>query len=99
MSGAAAAGSAAVVGRGAPVRLGVLISGGGTNLQAIIDRIAAGVLDATVELVISSRPSAYGLKRAEAAGIKTMALSKEAYCDPLAADERIASALKDASVD
>ena len=99
MSGAAAAGSAAAVGRGAPVRLGVLISGGGTNLQAIIDRIAAGTLDATVELVISSRPSAYGLKRAEAAGIKTMALSKEAYRDPLAADERIASALKDASVD
>ena len=57
------------------IRLGVLISGSGTNLQAIIDRIAEGTLDATVELVVSSRPSAYGLKRAEAAGIQTLTLS------------------------
>ena len=60
-----------------PIRLGVLIRGSGTNLQAIIDRIAAGTLDAEVAIVISSRPGAYGLKRAEAAGIQTMTLSKE----------------------
>ena len=41
-----------------PIRLGVLISGSGSNLQALIDRIAAGTLDATIELVVSSRPSA-----------------------------------------
>ncbi len=70
-----------------PIRLGVLISGSGTNLQAIIDRIAAGALDAEVAIVISSRPSAYGLKRAEAAGIQTMSLSKEVYADPITADE------------
>lgn len=79
--------------------LGVLISGSGTNLQAIIDRMAAGTLDATIELVVSSRPSAYGLKRAEAAGIQTLTLSKEIYADPERADEVIASSLRRASVD
>ena len=82
-----------------PIRLGVLISGSGTNLQAIIDRIAAGTLDAEVAIVISSRPSAYGLKRAEAAGIQTMSLSKEVYADPITADEVIASTLVREKVD
>lgn len=82
-----------------PIRLGVLISGSGTNLQAIIDRIAAGALDAEVAIVISSRPSAYGLKRAEAAGIQTMSLSKEVYADPITADEAIASTLVREKVD
>jgi phosphoribosylglycinamide formyltransferase-1 len=81
------------------IKLGVLLSGSGTNLQAIIDRIAAGTLDATIELVVSSRPSAYGLKRAEAAGIQTMTLSKEIYADPIQADEVIAAMLKRAEVD
>lgn len=81
------------------IKLGVLLSGSGTNLQAIIDRIAQGTLDATIELVISSRSSAYGLKRAEKAGIQTMTLSKEIYADPLQADEVIAAMLKKAGVD
>lgn len=82
-----------------PLRLGVLISGSGTNLQAIIDRIAAGTLDATVELVVSSRPSALGLQRAEKAGIQTLTLSKEIYANPMAADEVIASELYQHKVD
>ena len=57
-----------------PIKLGVLLSGSGTNLQAIIDAIQAGTLDATIELVVSSRPSAYGSKRAEAAGLQTRLL-------------------------
>ena len=81
------------------IKLGVLLSGSGTNLQAIIDRIAEGTLDATIELVISSRPSAYGLKRAEEAGVQTMTLSKELYADPIAADEVIATMLRQADVD
>ena len=81
------------------IKLGVLLSGSGTNLQAIIDRIAEGTLDATIELVISSRPSAYGLKRAEKAGIQTMTMSKELYADPIMADEVIATMLKKAGVD
>lgn len=81
------------------IRLGVLISGSGTNLQAIIDAIAAGQLDASIELVISSKPEAYGLKRAEKAGIPTMALSHEVYEDAMQANEIIAGELRRAGCD
>lgn len=81
------------------LKLGVLISGSGTNLQALIDCIDNGSLDATIELVVSSRPSAQGIKRAEAAGIQTLTLSKEIYADPLTADMVIASELKRMGVD
>lgn len=53
-------------------RLVVLISGSGTNLQALIDAIAAGRLAATIALVVSNRAAAFGLKRAEQAGIPTL---------------------------
>ena len=82
-----------------PLRLGVLISGSGTNLQAIIDRIADGSLNAKIELVVSSRPSAYGLERAERAGIPTLVLTADDYADPDAADERIAGELAARKVD
>ena len=60
-----------------PLRIGVLLSGSGTNLQAIIDRIADGSLPGVeISLVVSSRPSARGLQRAEAAGLQTLTLSK-----------------------
>jgi phosphoribosylglycinamide formyltransferase-1 len=72
------------------IRLGVLLSGSGTNLQAIIDAIAAGRLDASIELVISSRPDAFGLKRAADAGIPTIALSRAVYNEQYAADQLIA---------
>lgn len=81
------------------IKLGVLISGSGTNLQAIIDAIAAKQLDASVELVVSSRPSAYGLQRAAAAGIETLSLSKESYADPILADTIIATELVQRHVD
>lgn len=76
-----------------PLPIGVLLSGSGTNLQALIDAIAAGELNAEIKLVVASRPSAYGLKRAEAAGIQTLTLSKEIYADPIQADEVIAHEL------
>jgi phosphoribosylglycinamide formyltransferase-1 len=53
-------------------RLGVLISGRGSNLQAIIDAIAAGRLDATIAVVVSNRPDAQGLERARRADIETL---------------------------
>ncbi|MDR0347509.1 MAG: phosphoribosylglycinamide formyltransferase, partial [Coriobacteriales bacterium] len=62
-----------------PTKFGVLLSGSGTNLQAIIDAIAAGTLNAEVVLVISSRPDAYGLRRAQEAGIPTIGLTREVY--------------------
>ena len=77
-----------------PLKIGVLLSGSGTNLQAMIDRIEDGTLDASIELVVSSRPDAYGLKRAERHGLQTLTLSKEIYADPIMADEVIAAELK-----
>src|SRR5262249_27179650 len=56
-------------------RLGVLISGRGSNLQSIIDAIAAGALDASIALVISNRPDAQGLLRARVAGIDALVVS------------------------
>ena len=81
------------------LKIGVLLSGNGTNLQAIIDHISNGSLDAEISLVVSSRPSAYGLKRAEAAGLQTLTLSQEIYADPFVADEVIATELVKRSVD
>ena len=56
----------------------VLISGSGSNLQAIIDRIGQG-LPARIEAVISNQPSAYGLERARLAGIETRVLDHRDY--------------------
>jgi phosphoribosylglycinamide formyltransferase 1 len=55
-------------------RLGVLISGRGTNLQALIDAVADGRLTATIAVVISNRSDAAGLERARRAGIETLVL-------------------------
>jgi phosphoribosylglycinamide formyltransferase-1 len=60
-------------------RLGVLISGRGSNLQALIDAIADGRLDATIAIVISNRADAAGLERARKAGIEAVALSHRGY--------------------
>lgn len=54
-----------------PARLTVLISGSGTNLQALIDACASGALPCNIICVISNRKSAYGLVRAQAASIPT----------------------------
>ena len=56
----------------ARLRVGVLISGRGSNLQAIIDAIEAGRLDAEIAVVISNRPKAHGLDRARAAGLEAL---------------------------
>ena len=61
-------------------KVAVLISGGGTNLQAIIDRLAAGELPhVELALVVSSRKNAGGLDRAERAGIKHIYIGKENF--------------------
>lgn len=75
------------------LKIGVLLSGSGTNLQAIIDRILAGTLDAEIVTVISSRPDAYGLVRAQEAGIPTVSLNRDIYLDPAIANEVIATEL------
>lgn len=64
-----------------PARLVVLISGNGSNLQAIIDAVSAGQLPAQVTLVISNRREAYGLQRAARAGIPTLYFPFRPYRD------------------
>ena len=54
-----------------PLALVVLISGNGSNLQAIIDACASGQINAKIKAVISNRTDAYGLERAARSGIKT----------------------------
>jgi phosphoribosylglycinamide formyltransferase-1 len=60
-------------------RIAVLISGRGSNLQALIDAVADGRLDAEIAVVVSNRPDAYGLDRARAAGIAAIAINHRAY--------------------
>jgi formyltetrahydrofolate-dependent phosphoribosylglycinamide formyltransferase len=62
-------------------RLAVFISGSGTNLQAIIDAINSGELKAQIALVISNRKAAYGLVRAEEAGLPTLYFPLKPYTD------------------
>ena len=59
--------------------LGVLISGRGSNLKAIIDAIQRGDLDATIAVVISNRADAPGLEHARRAGIETLVVSHKSY--------------------
>ena len=74
-------------------RLGVLISGRGSNLQAIIDAIAERRLDAEIAVVVSSRRDAPGLERARRAGIGTVALNHKDYDSREAFDAAIAGEL------
>jgi phosphoribosylglycinamide formyltransferase 1 len=62
-----------------PRRIGVLISGRGSNLQALIDAIAHGILIAEIAVVISNRADAGGLDRARAAGIETLVLDHRSF--------------------
>ncbi len=62
-------------------RIGVFISGGGSNLQAIIDAIEEGVISASIGLVIASREGIYGLERAKKHGIPYLVISKSKYTD------------------
>lgn len=75
-------------------RLGVLISGRGSNLQAIIDAIAERRLDAEVAVVVSNRVDAPGLDRARRAGIETVALGHRGFASREAFDTAMASELK-----
>ncbi len=79
--------------------IGVLLSGTGTNLQAIIDRIEQGALAAEIRLVLSDNSAAYGLERAKQHGISTQAIENR-RCDTREAHEyAVICALKDAGVE
>lgn len=79
---------------GAPLPVVVLISGGGTNLQAIIDR-AEEDLPIEIRAVISNRPGVYGLQRAADAGIETRVLDHTAYADRESYDRALIELIDD----
>ena len=81
-----------------PANLGVLISGRGSNLQALIEAVRAGSLDARIAVVISNKPSASGLDRARAAGIETLVIEHRAFATRDDFDRAVASALLDHGV-
>ena len=81
-------------------RIAVLVSGGGTNLQAILDAQAAGKLeDGEIVLVIASNGKAFALQRAEKAGVPAVVCSRKALGSQEAFEEAITRALKEHGVE
>lgn len=80
-------------------RLGVLISGRGSNLQAILQAIADGRLHAGVGLVIANRPDAAGLDHARAAAVPTAVIEHRAYPSRADFERALVAALRAAAVD
>ena len=78
--------------------LGVLISGRGSNLQALINAIEERRLDARIAVVISNRAEAEGLTRAAAAGIETLVIGHRAFASRAEFDSAVARQLKSRSV-
>ncbi len=79
----------------APTKIAVLVSGGGTNLQALIDAEKSGIIKSgKIELVISNKPGAYALTRAENAGIKTAVINNKEYATREAFEAEVKSVLK-----
>jgi len=78
-----------------PVNIAILASGNGTNAQAIMDKIAAGVLNARLCLVVSNRPGAGVLERARKAGVPTLLLDHTAWADRTAYDAALVSAFRE----
>ena len=82
------------------LKIGVLVSGGGTNLQAILDAIDNGVItNARVDLVISNNPGAYALERARNHGIKAECISPKDYEDREAFHKALLARLVESGVD
>lgn len=81
------------------LRLGVLASGGGTNLQAIIDRCADGSLAAEIVLVLTNVPGAGALARADKAGLATCCLDHRSYPDRESFDRAVVKSLQNAGVE
>ncbi len=80
-------------------KIAVLVSGGGTNLQALIDAQAAGKLPhGELAVVVSSNPTAYALERAKAAGIPAVVCSRKELCSQEAFEAAIGAALSEYGV-
>ncbi len=83
-----------------PARIAVLVSGGGTNLQALIDAQKAGGLgNGEIVLVLSSKPDVYALERAAQHGIPSAVLARKDYADIAAYSAALVETLEEAKID
>ena len=81
-------------------KIAVLVSGGGTNLQALIDAEQKGIIKSgTIALVVSNNPGAYALKRAENANIPSAVVSKKELGSQEAFEEKMLEVLKDNGIE
>ena len=80
-------------------RIAVLVSGGGTNLQALIDAQGSVINHGRVCLVVSNNPNAYALKRAENAGIPSVVITKKQCGSQQAFEEAVVAALEENQID
>lgn len=81
------------------MKIAILASGNGTNAQAIFEKIRAGRLEASVEVVIANKPHAGVLERAAKAGIRSMVVEPANFTDRSAYDARLVELLLEASCD
>ncbi len=82
------------------LKLAVMVSGGGTNLQAVIDRIADGTIEnAKIVSVISNNPGVYALERAKKAGIPSCVLSPRSFADREAFNDALLDTLQKTGAD
>ncbi len=82
------------------LRVGVMVSGGGTNLQAILDAMDRGAItNAEVEVVISNNPGAYALERAKAHGIEAVCISPKMFADREAFNEALLAKVDEYDLD
>ena len=81
-------------------KIAVLVSGGGTNLQALLDAQKSGAIHSgEITLVISNNPGAYALERAGNAGVKTAVVNKKACADAAQFESRLVSALEENGIE
>ena len=81
-------------------RIAVLVSGGGTNLQALIDAQNSGIINSgAIRLVIANNPNAYALERAAKAGIATKIITKKACGSQTAFEQESKNALRENKID
>jgi phosphoribosylglycinamide formyltransferase 1 len=82
-----------------PLKLAVLLSGSGTTLQNMVDQIAAGKLNAKIELVIGSRPGLLGIERAVKANLKNEIVDRKQFPDVASFSKRVFDRIDQANVD
>ncbi len=82
-----------------PLRLAVLLSGGGRTMQNLADRIKAGSLPASLAVVISSRADAYGLERAKSLGVVAHVVARQDFGSAAAASGRVFELVRQAGAD